>query len=130
MGHLVFMGINPLSFWGLSSCIKTLPCFGRAHVKLRSAMWLKNKLNLRGYQLCDLKSFYFIPPLMHEYWIKRLEFLNQMGKMIWPFPAGFYCLVVQKREIIDNSILYQPFKTRRLSDLPLSASGGMAAGCR
>lgn len=94
MGHVVFIGVNPWSLWGIAlrmSAIK--PC---------SAMYLQHAMTAHGYEQRMLNNCYFIPPLcffssnVEEKWIHRLEFLNEMGKMLWPCPAGFYCLVMQK----------------------------------
>jgi len=111
MGHLIFLGFNPYGFWGLWLRLRRLSCLGGGGVTLRSALWVKHALSLRGYEPLELKSFYYIPPVTQQTWIKRLEFLNQMGKMIWPFPTGFYCLIMQKREIGQNWITSEPLKS-------------------
>ena len=59
----------------------------------------------RGYTQCALTSFYYIPPVTNEFLIRKLEFLNEMGKMVWPFPAGFYCLIMQKYQPCSPSLL-------------------------
>ena len=60
---------------------------------------------LRGYKLENLSHFYFIPPWVNEPWLRRLEVLNEMGKMLWPCPAGFYCLVMRKVEPCDPTAM-------------------------
>jgi hypothetical protein len=52
----------------------------------------------RGYEQCWLSSFYYIPPVGSEYWLRKLGFLNQMSKMVSPYPPGFYCLILQKQD--------------------------------
>ncbi|MDP3704283.1 MAG: methyltransferase domain-containing protein [Legionellaceae bacterium] len=96
MGYVVFLGINPWSFWGLALRYGKVSCFDHASVTLRSSLTLKLALLNRGYRQCLLSSFYYIPPVEHETWIHKLEFLNEMGKMIWPYPASFYCFIAQK----------------------------------
>lgn len=118
MGYIVFFGINPFSFWGLSLRLRRLACFGHAPATLMSSLSLKHKLSYLGYQQCFHNSFYYIPPVLKEYWIQKCEFFNLMGKMLWPFPAGFYCIVVQKYQYVqpsrliyttdDNNILLRP----------------------
>lgn len=107
MGYVIFLGINPISFWGLAHKINYLNCFGDHPVTLTSSLTIKHCLLNRGFQHCALNSFYFIPPLKSTKFIKYLNFLNPMGKMIWPFPAGFYCLVMQKFETLTP--LVTPF---------------------
>ena len=96
-GIVVFFGINPCSFWGAALKMGKVACFGGADTHLRSVFYLKRAMQHRGYQQLCQTSFYYIPPISSKNHIKTFEFLNEMGKMIWPFPAGFYCLIMQKR---------------------------------
>ncbi|WED44343.1 methyltransferase domain-containing protein [Legionella cardiaca] len=96
MGYIVFLGINPLSLWGLLMRFGWHTCFGTLPTHSMSVFFIKRAMLHRGYVQCSLSSFYFIPPIHKENLIHKLEFLNEVGKMMWPCPAGFYCLVVQK----------------------------------
>ena len=96
MGHVVFFGINPFSFWGLAFKLSLIPSFKQDSVHLTSFFKLQHDLDALGYQQCVLKHFYFIPPFMKPTWLHNLNFLNQMGNIIAPMPAGFYCMIVQK----------------------------------
>lgn len=96
MGYVIFIGINPLSLWGLACRLHSLSCFGHRRGTLTSSLTIKRMMLLRGFRQCAFTSFYYIPPVKNESLIKKLEFLNEMGKMVWPFPAGFYCFIVQK----------------------------------
>lgn len=96
MGIAIFFGVNPMSLWGLALKWGYLDCFGKTNVRLYSSLSLKRSMGYRGFRSSIHKNFYFIPPVLSENIISRLNFLNEMGKMIWPFPAGFYCLVLQK----------------------------------
>ena len=98
MGYVVFFGVNPWSLWGGALRMGFVDCFDKESVMLSSSLTLKHALQSRGYKQCALSSFYYIPPVMSPSLIKTLEFFNQMGKMLWPFPAGFYCLIAQKYE--------------------------------
>lgn len=96
MGYAIFLGINPYSFWGLILRLMPSHWFVRSRVNLCSSMALKRMLLNRGYTQCFLTNFYYIPPVNSEKLIHNLEFLNEMGKMMWPYPASFYCLIMQK----------------------------------
>lgn len=96
MGYVIFMGINPWSFWGASLRWGHLSYFAHLSSSFSSSLSVKHAMLSRGYQQCLLSSFYYIPPVGSEYWLRKLEFLNQMSKMVWPYPAGFYCLMLQK----------------------------------
>lgn len=117
MGYAIFFGINPCSFWGAALRWKRLTCFGKSAVTLASSLTLKRTMLLRGYRQCALTSFYYIPPVTSEFMIRTLEFFNEMGKMVWPFPAAFYCFIAQKYqacppnllvEVANNEILVEP----------------------
>ena len=96
MGYAIFFGINPCSFWGAALHLRRLECFGAQVATLTSSFTIKRMMLQRGYTQCALTSFYYIPPVSGSFWVRKLAFFNEMGKMIWPFPAGFYCLIVQK----------------------------------
>lgn len=98
MGYVILFGINPWSLWGLAMRFGYKAYFGHFPTVLRSSFSVKRNLLQRGYVQCSLRSFYYIPAVKHEIIIKKLEFLNQMGKMIWPYPPSFYCLIAQKYE--------------------------------
>lgn len=107
MGHIIFFGINPWSFWGAALKWGRLSCFGNAYTSLSSSLSIKLAMFHRGYQQCFMESFYYIPPVADEQWIQRFSFFNEMGKMIWPFPAGFYCFVAQKHQPCTPNVLLQ-----------------------
>jgi hypothetical protein len=98
MGHLVFLGVNPFSFYGLGLKWGRVPFLKDAISGLTSSLTLKRRLVRMGYRQVTHRNFYYIPPVTQSNTIHRLEFFNEVGKMLWPFPAGFYCLVVQKHQ--------------------------------
>ena len=121
MGYAIFFGINPLSFWGAAIRWGHLDCFGSSSVTLTSALMVKRAMLDRGYRKCALTSFYYIPPVTSEPMIKKLKFFNEMGKMLWPFPAAFYCFIAQKYQPIHPSLRYEVIE-RELSSLPAAAA--------
>lgn len=106
MGYAIFFGINPCSFWGLALRLRRVSCFGPGIGTLTSSIAVKHMMLQRGYRLCALTSFYYIPPVTSSFLIRKLEFLNEMGKMVWPFPAGFYCFIAQKYQHCSPSLLF------------------------
>lgn len=105
MGHVIFLGMNPFSFWGAALRFGKICCFDNFEAKPTSSLSIKSAMLHRGYRQNALTSFYYIPPVANEFLIKNLAFLNEMGKMIWPFPAGFYCFIAQKHEYCPPSLL-------------------------
>lgn len=109
MGYVVFLGMNPWSFWGAALRWGHVPCFGDTAGIPCSSLLLKKSMLSRGYSQCMLSSFYYIPPVTGKTLIHRLEFFNEMGKMIWPFPAGFYCFIVQKYQPASPSFIFNNY---------------------
>jgi hypothetical protein len=99
MGHVIFFGINPVSLWGAALACHGLEGLGQAHMTLHSPLGLKRTFLNRGYQQKWFETFYYVPPFQREQWIKNSLFLNEMGKMMTVFPAGFYCMVLQKYQL-------------------------------
>lgn len=104
MGYAIFFGINPFSFWGAALRWGHLGCFGQATRVLTSSLSIRRMMLQRGYRQCALTSFYYIPPVKSNVLIKKLEFFNEMGKMVWPFPAAFYCFIAQKYQHCPPSL--------------------------
>jgi SAM-dependent methyltransferase len=97
-GFIIFLGINPCSLWGICAFLQKIKLLTKFPLKLRSVLNLKKNLITLGYTQIYLNSFYYIPPVDNLKLIYNLEFLNEMGKMVWPYPAAFYCFVTQKCE--------------------------------
>jgi hypothetical protein len=114
MGYAVFFGVNPFSLWGGALYTGLLDCFGSNPAMLMSSLVLKQALLSRGYRQCKLSMFYYIPPVKQEFLLENFSFLNEMGKMIAPCPAGFYCLIVQKIQRSPPTLL-QRAKRRRIA---------------
>lgn len=110
MGYIIFLGINPISFWGIALKLGYVPILGNAKAKLTSVISVKHAALSRGYRQCILSAFYYIPPVQNQKILHDLEFLNEMGKMLWLYPPGFYCLIVQKHEIISPNIVVKSSK--------------------
>jgi len=105
MGYVVFFGINPLSFWGFSLRWGHLGCFGSASSTLTPSFSVKQAMLNRDFRQCSHSSFYYIPPFKNYALIQKMEFLNEVGKMVCPFPAGFYCFIVQKYQYCQPSLV-------------------------
>lgn len=119
MGHAVFIGINPWSLWGAGMRFGKAVFMGQAHTHLTSSILLHNALLHRGLQQTAFSSFYYTPPVRSMRWIKRFDVLNEMGKMVWPLPPAFYCLIAQKYQCITPSLRPQVMRAP-VSTLPLA----------
>lgn len=101
MGFVVFLSLNPWSLWGCAMKCGLLHCFADHKVKMRTPFNLNRIFLNRGYRQCSLNNFCYIPPFSSEPLIKKFLFLNEVGKMLSPFPSGFYCYIAQKYQFIE-----------------------------
>lgn len=98
MGFVIIFGINPWSLWGASVKAGVLSGFHSSNLSLHTPYGLSRLLLNKGYRQCALTHFCYLPPLKNPAYLHRLEFLNVVGSMLWPFPSGFYCMIFQKYE--------------------------------
>lgn len=92
-GHLLIVGINPFSTWGLRSVLAQ-DVLG--DVRCISASRLVDWLNLLGFALEKRRVGCYRPPLASPAWQSRLAWLERFGSS-WQMPAaGFYILVARK----------------------------------
>lgn len=108
MGFVIILSLNPWSLWGGAMKCGLLNCYSDRQVKMRSPFNLNRIFLQRGYRQCSLNNFCYIPPVNSQSLIKKLNFFDEIGKMIWPFPSGFYCYIAQKYECISPSLIPEP----------------------
>lgn len=104
MGIVILVSINPWSLWGGAMKCGLLNCYDNRNVKMRTPFNLNRTFLQRGYRQCSLSNFCYIPPVNNQSLINKLTFFDEVGKMLWPFPSGFYCYVAQKYEMIMPSL--------------------------
>jgi SAM-dependent methyltransferase len=102
MGFIILLSINPWSLWGGALKSGLLHLYNNQKVKMRTAFSLNRIFLQRGYKQLSLSNFCYIPPVNKVSLIKKFTFLDEIGKMLWPFPSGFYCYVAQKHQLINN----------------------------
>lgn len=110
MGQVVIWGINTFSLWSLAARFGQFSCFPGFKVRAHSPFFVSRSFIHKGYMQKALESFWYIPPSNNQKLMHKLDFLNQMGKMVAPFPAGFYYYIAQKFEpgyppvLVENRI--------------------------
>lgn len=119
-GHVIVSGFNPWSIWGiygrLVRYIKRAPWDGR----FISVTKLKDWLTLLGFDVVRLEYYFFRPPLPQPGFLRRLKWLETIGKFCWPFWGGGYVLVARKRVILLTAIKPAWQKKRRM--VPISVA--------
>ncbi len=106
-GHVVIIGINPFSLWGLWHLFKCwwgeMPWSG----KLISIPRLKDWLSLLDFEVEKINGFFFSPPLNNQNLLKKLIPLERLGRYCWPIFGGLYVVVAKKRTVPLNPIKMQ-----------------------
>lgn len=96
-GHVVILGFNPLSLWGLWRLLRrrrlSAPWNGHFLQLARIKDWLK----LLDFEIAGGKMLYYRPPLTRETTMDRLRFLEKAGDRWWPLAGAVYLLVAKKR---------------------------------
>lgn len=117
MGFIIILGINPWSLWGLASKCGLLPCYNDEEIKLRTPYHLNRTFLQRGYKHYSLTNFGYFFPSNQKLWRSQVSFFDEVGKMLWPFPSGFYCYVAQKYQYIPPSLIMKPLTQKVVPDL-------------
>ncbi|MCL9684980.1 methyltransferase domain-containing protein [Legionella maioricensis] len=110
MGFIILLSINPWSLWGGAMKCGLLHCYNDRAIKMRTPFHVNRVFLQRGYRQCALSNFCYIPPVNSKSLIKKLTFFDEVGKMLWPFPSGFYCYIAQKFEAISPSLITAPIE--------------------
>lgn len=103
MGFVILLSINPWSLWGGAMKCGLLHCYDNKNIKLRTPFHINRIFMQRGYRQCSISNFCYIPPFKNAELIKKFTFMNEIGKMLWPFPSGVYCYIAQKYQYITPS---------------------------
>lgn len=130
-GHVVILGFNPMSLWGVRRLATRRP---------RPAPWcghffrlarVKDWLALLDFEPMHGGMLYYRPPLRREHAMDRVYFLEQAGDRWWPMMAAVYLLVAKKR-VFGMTPLPVEWKTREPVGLAVAkpAVFGQIAGSR
>ncbi len=119
-GHLVVLGFNPLSPWGLRWALARgpgAPWCGRRLTVGRLHDWL----SLLGFQVLATRRAFFRPPVGHPGLLRRLGFLERAGRRAWPLLGAVYVVLARKRVIALT-----PVRPRWRPRRALVPAGGLA----
>ena len=96
-GHLLICGFNPWSMLGCWRYLKrhqqAVPWRGRFLALTRLRDWLA----LLGFDVLSQNACFFKPPFSNERVLKRLDFLDRIGKRMPAYFSGAYLLLARKR---------------------------------
>ena len=94
---MVITGFNPISLWQLWRWVlrwrKQPPWCGHFYTTMRLRDWLK----LLGFDVTQKKHFFHRPPVKNRRFMRRLNFMEKTGRLLWPVTGAGYVLVARKR---------------------------------
>ena len=96
-GHVVILGFNPWSWWGCWRLLRRRRGHPPWYGDFRSVLRIKDWLALLGFDVEMTRMYFFRPPLRHARVMRRLGFLERLGRRWWPFFGGGYLIVAKKR---------------------------------
>lgn len=96
-GHVIISGFNPWSLWGARRALpvgrRRVPWCGQFLPQSRLSDWL----SLLGFEIQKTEVLMFRPPIPHAAVLRKLEFMERTGQLLWPFFAGVYVIQAVKR---------------------------------
>jgi len=96
-GHVVLLGFNSRSCWGVNRFFrgwrKQLPWSGKFYSRARVKDWL----SVLGYDCVHTDGVFFRPPIQHEKLMKKLEFMEKYTPAWLSIFAGVYIITARKR---------------------------------
>ena len=95
-GHLIILGFNPVSLWGLRNRFDRSGSFPW-HGNYLSLTRLKDWLKLLSFEVDRGNSGCHVPPCDQETWLRRWHFMERAGGRWWGLPGGVYLLHAIKR---------------------------------
>ena len=113
-GHVLILGFNPWSLWGLWRLLlawRERPPWSAHYIGLTR---LRDWLTLLDFEIINTERFYFRPPLENETIMQKLQFMEQLGRYCWSFFGGVYMLAAKKRVISLTPIKLQWQSRRRM----------------
>jgi SAM-dependent methyltransferase len=129
-GHVVILGFNPMSLWGVRRMLarrpRAVPWSGHFFRLARVKDWLA----LLDFECTHGSLLYYRPPVSGDRAMDRLFFMEKAGDRWWPLMAGVYLLVARKR-VFGMTPLPVDWKTRKqpvLAGAKPAAIGSATAG--
>lgn len=105
-GHLVISTFNPNSLWGITHAWKNhnrLPWSGKFIAPKLIKQWLTDL----GFTISVYKTIYFRPPIENKTWLKKISFIETLGRIFLPFFGGSCIYVAHKTVATITPIAYK-----------------------
>lgn len=96
-GHVVVLGFNPLSMWGIARLFAKRRGRPPWCAHFFGVARIRDWLTLLEYEVTAGQMLYYRPPMQKESVMDRLYFLDKVGDRWWPMMAAAYLVVAKKR---------------------------------
>ncbi len=116
-GHMLVLGFNPFSLWGLRYLFTRRRCCGPPWTgRYRSQARIEDWMTLLGLKIECRERLYFRPPVNNRAMLGRLRRLEEVGPRYLGWFGGIYLTVGHKR--VTGMIPAQPVSRPRLTVVP------------
>ncbi len=111
-GHLVILGFNPWSWFGLWSSMTRWQGRVPWHGHFIGAARVKDWLKLLGFDILHVERDSYRPPAGRARINRNLEFMERFGALCWP-PLGNVYLIVARKRVEGLTPLRASWRQRR-----------------
>ncbi|PID46927.1 MAG: hypothetical protein CSB47_01730 [Proteobacteria bacterium] len=112
-GQLILIGFNP---WSLMQSGKRL----RKRVDFPAMSRVRDWFSLLGFEMLDVQYLGFRPGVQNENLYQQLDWMESLGKLVWPLLGNLYVIHAKKQVIARR-----PYK--KVWEAPILLSGGKVA---
>ena len=94
-GHLLMLGFNPASLWGISKLFNfsnDIPWNGKFHSVYKMMFWLKSI----GFRIAVTKSTFYRWPNTSPDLLNKQRMMEAMGVLNWPIMGASYMIIAEK----------------------------------
>jgi Methylase involved in ubiquinone/menaquinone biosynthesis len=106
-GNVVIIGFNPWSLWGVWRLFRAWRDQKPWNGKYISLSRIRDWLKLLDFEIITTEYFYYRPPLENSRIMKKLDFMEPLGRYCWRYFGGVYLLAAKKRVISMTPIKMQ-----------------------
>lgn len=108
-GHIVVIGFNPISLWGLAKHLRSEDLLWR-HAKMQTAGKVKQWLHTVGFEVIQQQRMGYCWPALTQSVMHKTLFLEPLGHACWRMCGAVYMIVARKRVVTPIAIIDEPIK--------------------
>jgi SAM-dependent methyltransferase len=126
-GHLVILGFNPRSLWGVWRALSRRRQRMPWDARFLSLSRIKDWLGLLGFDTLHSHYFFQRPPIQNLRLLEQIKFLEPFGGHGWMLLSASYILVARKRTVVFTPLKSGRGTRRRLFPvgIPSSSQGNV-----